>query len=144
MAFMLGSFANGGNLYKPILLKEEKPVISKKIKLNPETIKEVKNALLGVVYENGGTGWAARSQITKISGKTGTAQVISMRSGIRRAAESFRDHAWFVAYAPEERPEIALAVLVEHGGHGGAAAAPIAKRAIEAYFEKKILKMNNE
>jgi penicillin-binding protein 2 len=46
----------------------------------------------------------------------------------------FRDHAWFVAYAPRDEPEIALSVFVEHGGHGGAAAAPIAKAAIEAYM----------
>ena len=45
-----------------------------------------------------------------------------------------RDHAWFVAFAPAEKPEIAVAVLVEHGGHGGAAAAPLAKKIIEKYF----------
>ncbi|MEK7341800.1 MAG: penicillin-binding transpeptidase domain-containing protein, partial [Candidatus Binatota bacterium] len=45
-----------------------------------------------------------------------------------------RDHAWFVAYAPAGNPEIAVATLVEHGGHGGAAAAPLAKKVIEKYF----------
>jgi penicillin-binding protein 2 len=53
-------------------------------------------------------------------------------------SEKFRDHAWFVAFAPDEKPEIALAVLVEHGGHGGVAAAPIAKTAIEAYMKPKL------
>jgi penicillin-binding protein 2 len=137
MAVLTGSFANGGNLYKPILLKDAQPILSKKITMKPETIKAVKRALFGVVHEHGGTGWAARSHVTSISGKTGTAQVVAMRSGVRHTAESFRDHAWFIAYAPDERPEIAISVLIEHGGHGGGAAAPIAKRAIEAYFKGK-------
>jgi penicillin-binding protein 2 len=46
-----------------------------------------------------------------------------------------RDHAWFVSYAPAEKPEIAVAVIVEHGGHGGSAAAPLAKKVIEKYLE---------
>jgi penicillin-binding protein 2 len=50
-------------------------------------------------------------------------------------AEKYQDHAWFVAFAPVEKPEIAMAVLVEHGGHGGGAAAPIAKTAIESYMK---------
>jgi penicillin-binding protein 2 len=57
--------------------------------------------------------------------------------GSMNSAEKFRDHAWFVAFAPFEKPEIALAVLVEHGGHGGSAAAPIAKTAIEAYIKSE-------
>jgi penicillin-binding protein 2 len=75
-----------------------------------------------------------------IGGKTGTAQVVGIRKESKYLAEQFRDHAWFVAFAPVEKPEIALSVLVEHGGHGGSAAAPIAKKAIEAYMlpaEKK-------
>jgi penicillin-binding protein 2 len=48
-----------------------------------------------------------------------------------------RDHAWFVAYAPAQKPEIAVVVLVEHGGHGGSAAAPLAKQVIEKYFTLK-------
>jgi len=48
-----------------------------------------------------------------------------------------RDHAWFVSYAPADKPEIAVVVLVEHGGHGGAAAAPLAKQVIEKYFALK-------
>lgn len=137
MASLIGSVANEGNLYKPILLKDARPILLKKITIKPETINTLKRVLMGVVNDNGGTGWAARSQIANISGKTGTAQVVAMRRGMRNAGEAFRDHAWFVAYAPAERPEIALAVLVEHGGHGGGAAAPIAKRAIEVYLKEK-------
>jgi len=94
----------------------------------------IKQGLLGVVSERGGTGWAAQSSLTTIGGKTGTAQVIALKKGAISLAERFRDHAWFVAFAPLENPQIAMSVLVEHGGHGGGAAAPIAKRALEAYI----------
>jgi penicillin-binding protein 2 len=88
-----------------------------------------------VVVEAHGTGAAARSSITQIAGKTGTAQVVGMAQGSRKSrAPHLEDHAWFVAFAPMDAPRIAVTVLVEHGGHGGSAAAPIAKRVIEAYL----------
>ena len=52
-------------------------------------------------------------------------------------AKEIRDHAWFVAFAPVEQPQIAVAVIVEHMGHGGSAAAPLAKTLIEAYMNFK-------
>jgi penicillin-binding protein 2 len=65
---------------------------------------------------------------------------VGIRKESKFLSEKFRDHAWFVAFAPVEQPQVAMSVLVEHGGHGGTAAAPIAKKAIEAYMlpvEKK-------
>jgi penicillin-binding protein 2 len=75
----------------------------------------------------------------QVAGKTGTAQVVRMpvnfkKGDTNRMPIKFRDHAWFVAYAPFEDPQIAIAVLVEHGGFGASAAAPIAKKVIEKYF----------
>ena len=100
------------------------------IALKESTIKLVQDALAGVVRDDRGTAhWSAHSQLVSISGKTGTAQVTSSLQG--------PDHAWFVAYAPSEDPEVALAVLVENGGHGASAAAPVAKKAIEAYVKAK-------
>ena len=65
-----------------------------------------------------------------------TAQVAALRTGPQEAIpKKFRDHAWFIAFAPVESPKIAVAVLVEHMGHGGSAAAPLAKEVIEAYFK---------
>ena len=70
-----------------------------------------------------------------IAGKTGTAQTAALRTGPEKdIPKKFRDHAWFVSYAPAESPRIAVAVLAEHMGHGGSAAAPLAKEVIEAYF----------
>jgi penicillin-binding protein 2 len=140
MAVMMSAVSNGGNIYRPSILKVSAPVVIKRATVRPDTLETVKNALQGVVNEPGGTGSAAKSSITLIGGKTGTAQVVGIRKDSKYLAEEFRDHAWFVAFAPVEKPEIALSVLVEHGGHGGSAAAPIAKKAIEAYMlpaEKK-------
>lgn len=143
MAVMISAVANGGNLYRPTLMKDPTPVLSGKVKATPETLEIVKRALSGVVNEPGGTGWAAKSELASICGKTGTAQVIAMRGGSRYQPERFRDHAWFVAFAPIEKPEIALSVFVEHGGHGGGTAAPIAKRAIEGYLKNSEINKQN-
>jgi penicillin-binding protein 2 len=71
-----------------------------------------------------------------IGGKTGTAQVAALRTGPENdIPKKFRDHAWFVAFAPVESPKIAVAVLAEHMGHGGSAAAPLAKEVIETFIK---------
>jgi penicillin-binding protein 2 len=77
--------------------------------------------------------------MVSIAGKTGTAQVVAMKPDgdkdkNKELPKEYRDHAWFVAFAPLEHPRIAVAVLVEHMGHGGSAAAPLAKALIEAYM----------
>ncbi len=134
MALMTATFANGGKIYKPSLIKiDQSP--SGIINLKPETVKMIKEALSGVVNDPNGTAQGARSSLTVIGGKTGTAQVVGKKKGL--SGERFMDHAWFVAFAPVDNPEIALSVFVEHGGGGGTVAAPIAKRAIEAYFKSK-------
>ena len=136
MAQMMSIVANGGYVYSPsLLMADNNPTPLTKLNIRQETFDEVKRALSGVVNENGGTGWAAKSSLVNICGKTGTAQVVGLKRDSKYLPEMFRDHAWFVAFAPYEAPEIALSVMVEHGGHGGATAAPIAKRAIEAYMK---------
>jgi penicillin-binding protein 2 len=137
LAFLTGAVANNGTLYHPGLIKNQEPLVAGKLTANTENLEIIKKGLFGVVNEHSGTGWAAKSSLTTVCGKTGTAQVVGYRKGMSAQSERFRDHAWFVAFAPDENPEIALAVIVEHGGHGGAAAAPIAKIAIEAYMKPK-------
>ena len=87
-----------------------------------------------------GTAKRAQSELVSIAGKTGTAQVIALKDDDDKTEvrKKHRDHAWFVAFAPIEKPKIAVAVIVEHMGHGGSAAAPLAKTLIEAHmnFEK--------
>ncbi len=133
MARMMATFCNGGTIYPLSLIKGgSKPV--GQLGFKPETIETIKEALAGVVNEPGGTAHSAQSQAVLIAGKTGTAQVVGKKRGV--SGEKYMDHAWFVAFAPVDKPEIAISVFVEHGGHGGTAAAPIAKRAIEAYLIK--------
>ncbi|MEK7712537.1 MAG: penicillin-binding protein 2, partial [Nitrospirota bacterium] len=130
MAQLMSVVANGGLIYRPVMVKAEaplQPVASVDIK--PQVLALVRDGLYGVVNEGGGTGGAAKSSIATVGGKTGTAQVVSIRKSSHLLPEKFRDHAWFVAFAPVEKPAIALCVFIEHGGHGGGAAAPIAKLA---------------
>ncbi len=141
---MISAVANGGELPSLKLLKEEVngsdpdkriyPINSTGI--SKETFDFIKDALKGVVHDDGGTGGRARIAGLTVAGKTGTAQVISKSIDSHRLPENIRDHAWFVSFAPVENPEIAIAVLVEHGGHGGSAAAPIARVAIEEFLLK--------
>jgi penicillin-binding protein 2 len=95
----------------------------------------VREAMVGVVNDPGGTGRGARINDYKVAGKTGTAQVVSLDS--QSDKRKHRDHAWFTSYAPAESPEIAVTVLIEHGGKGGAVAAPIAKKILEIYKKLK-------
>jgi len=134
LAVMMSTIANSGQVFRPTILRDEPSALVRKVNVRPETLEIVRDALKGVVNEPGGTGAAARSVMAVVAGKTGTAQVVGIRKDSKYLAERFRDHAWFVSFAPVEKPEIALSVFVEHGGHGGSAAAPIAKKAIEAYL----------
>jgi len=139
MARLVSAAVNGGKLYRPHLLKDSslENKTEKIPDLRPENLSFVKRALAGVVADGGGTGRRAHSNLVSIGGKTGTSQVIAMPEKKIANPEEFKDHAWFVAFAPVENPEIAVAVFVEHGGHGGSAAAPIAKNVIEKYFNCK-------
>ena len=152
MANLLAAVANGGTLYRPWfvrkvetldgrLIREYGPEKIRSVALKEGTLKHIRNALRDVVNSGSGTGGKARSNLIEIAGKTGTAQVAEMRGGFvnsERLPYEIRDHAWFVGYAPAENPEIAVAVLVEHGGRGGSAAAPLAKMVIEKYFSLKV------
>jgi penicillin-binding protein 2 len=136
LALMTATVSNGGRLMYPTFIKDPSEVrVRSTIDIDPDTLRRVMNGLSAVVNEPGGTARVAISSVVKIGGKTGTAQVVSKTR--QAAGERFMDHAWFVAVAPDDKPEVALAVFVEHGGHGGATAAPIAKKAIEAYFLNK-------
>jgi penicillin-binding protein 2 len=148
MASMIATVANEGTIFRPHLVKRIVDADGKQLReINPEVIgtagfsKEsyrlVKQGLLAVVNEAGGTGGMARMYDVKVAGKTGTSQVVKLRDSSRGTPYQFRDHALFVAFAPYEKPEIAVAVIIEHGEHGGGAAAPIAGRILRTYFDGK-------
>jgi len=102
----------------------------------------VRDAMVDVTRPGGTAAVAGSGATYKFAGKTGTAQVVAMKQNEkydeRRVHERLRDHALFIAYAPADAPQIALAVLVENGGHGGSAAAPIARKVFDYYLLGKI------
>jgi penicillin-binding protein 2 len=116
--------------------KIERP--ERELTLSPKSLSLVQEGLLAVVEGPRGTGKRAIIPNLRVAGKTGTAQVVKLSTfkGYSPSAipERYRDHAWFIAFAPYEHPKIAVAVLVEHGEHGATTAAPVAKAMIEAYL----------
>jgi len=147
MAVYMSTLANGGTRVTPHLLKavdEGKgwvpapvPPPQKTVDIDPGKLQAIRDGLWGVV-NGAGTGGRARIVGMDISGKTGTAQVIS-NTGRLAAAKSnrdLRDHGWFVFFAPRDKPEIAGVVFLEHGIHGPNAAS-VAHHILDTYFAKK-------
>ncbi|MBI4842823.1 MAG: penicillin-binding protein 2 [Nitrospirae bacterium] len=147
MAVVTSALVNGGRLVKPKLLMDDAGALSDSFStagVKPENLFRIKSALISSVNEGGGTGHLARSNITEIGGKTGTAQVVSKSVYDRNRLSELKDHAWFISFAPGDKPEIAVTVFIEHGGGGGAEAAPVAKNVIEAYFNAKAERLKQE
>jgi len=149
MASVMATVANGGVVYRPKFVKRvegtdgtalltESPEVVRDAGFKKSTLLQIREALSDVVNTNRGTGSNARLRNIEVGGKTGTAQ--ASRAGGEKAAQKGwarekRDHAWFIAFAPVNNPEIAIAVLAEHAGeHGGTAAAPIARKVLAQYF----------
>ncbi len=134
-AILISALANGGIVYRPKLTLSEPSEVMSRLPLRKKIISFMKDALLGVTEDPRGTGWRARSEHVRIAGKTGTAQVISHTDDRQPSRIYPKDHAWFVAFAPVSNPQISVSVFVEHGGHGGETAAPIARTVIEAFLK---------
>jgi penicillin-binding protein 2 len=153
LANVYATLANGGTLYRPRLIKQLESLDGHVVKIfqpekqgvlpvRPQYIQAINQALWGVVNEKGGTGYILKRQEQDVCGKTGTAQVIGLPQDekarkAKRVSADFRDHALFVCFAPYENPEIVVAVIVENAGHGGSAAAPVARKVIDTYFARK-------
>ena len=151
MAHAVANLANDGVVMKPHLVKilengvtrERTPTVVKesyRIKLQQKNLDFIKDAMAGVVRE--GTGARVFAGATYVSaGKTGTAQVVGIKKGekydVRRVAEHLRDNALYIGFAPVDKPRIAIAIVVENGGFGAEAAAPIVKKAFDYYLEGK-------
>jgi penicillin-binding protein 2 len=144
------ALGNGGTLYSPELVRAVEsedgtivqdfaPRVRRKVNVKPENLARVTDSLYGVVNEQKGTAYPVRDPGLDVAGKTGTAQTApppagTMESSKGGMADWYRaNHAWFAAYAPAKAPEIAVALLVEHGGAGPTVAAPIALQIIRDY-----------
>jgi len=146
LARTFGGIAMGGVFHRPHVafqdqlraLGEDPPDVSPhEFPLSDETLAALKSGMWAVVNEGGGTGGAARCPGIEISGKTGTAQVVS--EALQQSAKNseFKNTAWFVGYAPRDKPEIVVAALVMRGEHS-TVAVPIVRDVIKAYFDKKL------
>ena len=152
LAHATANLANDGIVMKPHLVRAIEdvktgerrltvPKESYRIELKPENLQIVRDAMVDVNIS--GTGRAAfQGAPYKVAGKTGTAQVVGIKQNEKydekKVAERNRDHSLFIAFAPAEKPRIALALLVENGGFGAAAAAPIARQVLDYYLLGKI------
>lgn len=153
LAVATATLANQGAQMQPQLVRQiqnaksgvvtpHAPVTVSTLPIKPENLELVRNAMIDVTRPGGTASRAALGASYAIAGKTGTAQVVAIKQGEKyvesRVAERNRDHALFIAYAPAENPTIALAILVENGGHGGSTAAPIARAMFDYYLLGKL------
>lgn len=152
LAMFYATLANEGKLYRPHVIKEVfsntgqvlkryEPELINEFKISKKTLDLTKRALFDVVNVPGGTAYSQKGVGIQMSGKTGTAQVISFSadkifSKCENQEYRFRHHGLFTAYAPSVNPKIAVAVVVEHGCHGGSAAGPVARAMVSAYMNK--------
>ena len=152
LAQAVAALADDGAMYRPRLVshidnlrtgerRSLEPQLVRRIALRPENVEFVKRAMAGVNKEGTGARAFAGAEYTS-GGKTGTAQLVGIKQNERyderKVAERLRDHSLFIAFAPVEAPRIALAVLVENGGFGARAAAPIARAVLDYYLLGKL------
>lgn len=152
LAYATAVLANDGVGHRPHLVKtpQNSDTPSDKLdnqididlKLKPEHLSLVKRAMTAVTLPGGTAAYAGSGASYSFAGKTGTAQVIGIKQGEKYVekdvSERNRDHAWFIAFAPADKPRIALAVLAENAGHGGSVSAPIARKVIDYYLLGKL------
>ena len=154
LAFATSVLANNGTVIKPHLVRsiydpvtnQTQTVPSAKVvaelSFKPENLELVKKAMIGVTQPGGTAPRVGAGAPYLTAGKTGTAQVVAIKQNEKyvesRVAERNRDHALFIAYAPADDPKIAMAILVENGGHGGSTAGPIARTVLDYYLLGKL------
>ncbi len=152
LAVALATLAANGDMYRPRLVshidnlrtgerRHFEPVLAQRLPLKAENLEFIKRAMAGVNKEGTGARAFGSAQYTN-GGKTGTAQVIGMKQGEKydekKINERHRDHSLFIVFAPLESPRIALFVIVENGGFGARAAAPIARVVLDYYLLGKL------
>ncbi len=152
LAVATAGIANGHSLVQPVLTKAELDPTFKKdstsitptrvrpLLMSPQNVKVLQKAMEDVMRPGGTAANAAAGATYTMAGKTGTAQVFGLKGedyDENTIDKKLRDHALFIAYAPADDPTIALAVIVENGGHGGSVAAPIARKVFDAYFKSQ-------
>jgi penicillin-binding protein 2 len=151
LAMANAAIANGGTLYVPQVVRNVRapdgslsetfqPRIKREVGVSPQHLDMMRRALDDVVQDESGTAYRARNKDgVRVAGKTGTAQVVSRKGRSEESSSAWyldRSHGWFAGFAPADDPQVAFAVLVEHGGSGGASAAPIATSVMQQYLSE--------
>jgi penicillin-binding protein 2 len=150
MAHYVSVLASRGRVFKPRLVTGFRDALSGKLQplapvrepditlATPEEWSRIYSGMVGAVTHGTAALAVGKNAAYAIAGKTGTAQVFSVgqneKYNEKTVAERLRDHSWFIAFAPADQPRIALAVIVENGGWGASAAAPIARKVLDAYL----------
>ncbi len=151
LSLAYAALANGGTLYRPQIVRSIEtsdgtvvqdfpPRVRRLVEIAPKQLEMIADGLEGVVTDRSGTAHAERIEGVDLAGKTGTAQVSQVaHKGLDQADIQYfnRDHAWFAGYAPSTSPEIAVIVLVEHGGGGGKNAVPVAMQVVRDWQKLK-------
>jgi penicillin-binding protein A len=135
LAMVAAAIANNGVLMKPKLELHEKPQTWQQV-ISEETAKKVQKLMREVVWGRGGTAWRMRMKEVEVAGKTGTSEVTKMIINEDGSTEKIIvNNAVFISFAPVENPKIAIAVIAEGAGYGGAAAAPVAKEVYKKAYQ---------
>lgn len=147
---MTSTLVNGGIRYRPQLLeavmdadgqvaKGFEPIVDGHALGNAKSLAAIRAGMVAAVNAPHGTASIARSKTILVGAKTGTAQVVKVEQYKHLKEKDipykYRDHAWFTCFAPAEKPEIAITVIVEHGLHGATGAGPVAKKLLKEYFK---------
>ena len=147
LAVLYAAVANGGKVVRPQLVtdvrridgglvRHYKPEVKRVLDADPEILQAVREGLEAVVNEQGGTAYLSRLIEPRFAGKTGTSQVARLAKGQRSFDDyQLKDHAWFVGYAPVEKPQVVVVAVAEHGEHGSWMA-PLVRDVIAAWYEK--------
>jgi penicillin-binding protein 2 len=157
LALAYSALANGGTLYQPqvvravettdgAVVQEFPPRIRRQIPIQASNIRRVTDALYDVVNDPNGTAYPARDPNLDVAGKTGTAQtgyVAKKDDEPKMAWFLAQNHAWFASFAPARSPEIAVAVLVEHGGSGPEVAVPVAMQIVREYERLQSIRLGH-
>lgn len=157
LALGYAAIGNGGTLYQPqvvravetsdgAVVQEFPPRIRRQIQVAPDNLRRVTEALVDVVNDPLGTAYPARDPTLEVAGKTGTAQtgyLVKKEDEPKMGWFLSQNHAWFAALAPARSPEIAVVVLVEHGGSGPEIAVPVAMQIVHEYERLQALRLGH-
>jgi penicillin-binding protein 2 len=140
VARFVAALVNGGKILRPTLLMPDRPDVVSELPMSPDTRKRILDAMVATVEEDRGTARVLRRSGLRIGGKTGTAQVVRLQDKYEKKKTNeipykYRDHAWMASFGEKDDKRYVVVSMVEHGGHGGSDAGPVAAAVLDALFD---------